>query len=195
MISPLLTADGFRGLSWAMRYLIPALILATPLWADCPALPDRSDELAALFNEAQQAPDEQTGRAVALKMWDIWDDAPDAYAQDLLGEGMSRRASFDFVGANKAFDALVAYCPDYAEGYNQRAFVAFLRQDFPTALDDLDRALARNPLHVAALAGKALTLIGMGRDEDGQDVLRRALQLNPWLSERSLLKDRPEDTF
>lgn len=43
------------------------------------------------------------------------------------------------------------------------------------------------PTHVAALSGKALTLIGMGRDKEAQIVLRAAHALNPWLSERRLL--------
>jgi len=86
----------------------------------------------------------------------------------------------------------VDYCPAYAEGYNQRAFVNFLRQNFAPALEDLDRALALSPRHIAALSGKALTLMGLGRDAEAQDVLRSALELNPWLNERHLLKgDQP----
>jgi tetratricopeptide (TPR) repeat protein len=88
------------------------------------------------------------------------------------------------------FDRLVDYCPDYAEGYNQRAFIHYLRGDYTPALGQLDEALQRQPLHIAALAGKALTLIAMGREAEGQMVLAQALKLNPWLPERGLL--RPE---
>jgi len=105
----------------------------------------------------------------------------------MLDWGMARRAIYDFDAAKEAFDALVAYCPDYAEGYNQRAFVAFLRGDYAAALEDLDEALARNPSHIAALSGKALTLMGLGRMAAAQGVLRDALALNPWLPERRYL--------
>jgi tetratricopeptide (TPR) repeat protein len=104
----------------------------------------------------------------------------------LLDRGMERRASYDFLAAYEALDRLVAYCPDYAEGYNQRAFVSFLRQDFAAALADLDRALALSPDHVAALSGRALTLLGLGRTEEARLALSRALALNPWLPERGL---------
>ena len=93
-----------------------------------------------------------------------------------------------FVGAIDVLDRLVAYCPDYAEGWNQRAFVHFLRQDFEAALTDLDAAIALNPRHVGALSGKALTLIGLGRKAEAELALRAALALNPWLSERHLLE-------
>jgi len=93
----------------------------------------------------------------------------------------------DLRNAVAAFDALIAYCPDYAEGYNQRAFARYLRQDFAPALEDLDAALARSPRHIGALSGKALTLMGLGRDREALATLRAALALNPWLSERALV--------
>jgi tetratricopeptide (TPR) repeat protein len=86
---------------------------------------------------------------------------------------------------------LIDYCPDYAEGYNQRAFVSFLTEDFEGALPDLDRTLELSPTHVGALAGKALTLLALSRQDEGQKVLKQALALNPWLSERALLSEPP----
>ena len=71
----------------------------------------------------------------------------------------------------------------------KRAFALFLKRDFDLALADLDRALERSPMHIAALSGKGLTLIGMGREDEGRAILREALELNPWLPERHLLTD------
>ena len=137
------------------------------------------------------APNEASAQQLSAQLWQEWLSAPDQHAQDLLDEGMQRRGVGDFAGAIVAFDALIAYCPTYAEGYNQRAFASFLRRDFAAALVDLDEALARRPDHIGALSGRALTLFGLERDAEGQDVLRDALELNPWLSERHLLR-QPE---
>ena len=68
---------------------------------------------------------------------------------------------------------MVAYCPHYAEGYNQRAFVNFIARDYARALPDLEAAIERDPTHVAAIAGQALTLFGLGRMKAGRAVLRR----------------------
>ena len=130
-------------------------------------------------------------RVLSNRLWELWATAPDEAAQALLDRGMTARASYDFLSALEAFDRLVEYCPDYAEGYNQRAFVNFLREDFAAALVDLDEALARRPSHVAALSGKALTLMGLGRHDEAQVFLRLAYELNPWIPERGLLQDPP----
>lgn len=153
--------------------------------------PDRSAELRSLIDDARAAPNEMIGRDVSNRMWAIWADAPDEVAQEMLDRGMAARRVSDFMRAIQAFDDLIAYCPGYAEGYNQRAFVRFLTQDYAAAVVDLDLALDRSPRHVAALAGLALSLMGLGQDDRAQVVLRRALDLNPWLPERGLLREPP----
>ncbi|SLN49093.1 lipoprotein NlpI [Roseivivax jejudonensis] len=174
-----------------MRALIACLLIASPAWADCPAPPDHSDDLDALIAEARAAETEAEGQRISNEMWRHWADAPDEAAQALLDRGMAARRVYDLLAAHEAFDRLVAYCPDYAEGYNQRAFIAFLQQDYAAALPDLEAALEINPRHVAALSGKALTLFGLGRTEAARETLRAALALNPWLSERHLLDAAP----
>jgi tetratricopeptide (TPR) repeat protein len=62
-------------------------------------------------------------------------------------------------------------------------------RDFEAALVDLDRALAILPTHIAALSGKGLTLIGLERYDEAQEVLRAAVAMNPWMQERELLVD------
>ena len=119
----------------------------------------------------------------------MWLDAPVSTAQAILDEGMTQRESFDFLGARTTLDGLVAYCPNYAEGYNQRAFASFLQRDYDAALLDLNKALEIMPNHIAALSGKGLTLMGMGRNDEGQEALRGALLLNPWLSEHALIRE------
>jgi tetratricopeptide (TPR) repeat protein len=164
-----------------------SLFIGLPAFADCPAPPDISVEEARLLSEIQGVQTEMEARPVSNALWALWAKAPDEAAQALLDRGMSARSSWNFLDAIDAFDRLVEYCPDYAEGYNQRAFVNFLREDYPAALVDLDLALERHPTHVAALSGKALTLMGLGRHDEAQEVLRDALELNPWLPERGLL--------
>ena len=175
-----------------MRALALILLPCAAL-AECPPVPALPPAHAELMERVRTAPDERTARALSQGLWEFWADAPDARSQRLLDMGMAARARGDFVMASELLDELVAYCPDYAEGWNQRAFVAFLRRDFPAALTDLDMALELSPRHIAALSGKALTLLGMGRDDEGQQVLREALRLNPWLSERRLSTLPPEE--
>lgn len=172
-----------------IRILALSALLSTPAIAACPPAPDITDEADALLTEVQRAKTEGAARDHVAGLWQLWTRAPDADAQALLDTGMRLIREADLVGAVTSFDALIGYCPDYAEGYNQRAFANFLRQDYRTALEDLDAALERSPNHVAAMSGKALTLMGLGRMTDAQIVLREALALNPWLPERRLLEE------
>lgn len=176
-----------------MKHTLLALALtAGPALAQtCPQPPDRSGESDALIARMQEAPSASEGRVLSNQLWAIWATAPDATAQEMLDAGMARRESYDYEGAMVHFDALVSYCPDYAEGYNQRAFFSYLRGEYGLALTDLERALERNPRHVAAMSGMALTLMGLGRIKAAQSVLRDALLLNPWLPERAYLLDPP----
>ncbi len=165
-------------------------MISAPAFAQiCPPVTDHSARIAEIVVELGKARGEGDARVLTQELWDIWTDAPDEIAQAMLDEGMSRRASYDFLGAREAFDRLVEYCPDYAEGYNQRAFANYLSQNFDAALVDLDRALEIVPNHIAALSGKGLTLMGLGRNEEAQAALRAAVEMNPWLQERVLLQE------
>lgn len=171
--------------------LIIAVMAGTAAVADCPAPPDHDVGIARVIEEMRVARSEAEARALSPKLWALWTDAPDEPAQALLDDGMNRQLAYDFLGALEYFDRLVAYCPGYAEGYNQRAFVNFLRQDYAAALPDLDRALELSPTHLGALTGRAMTLMALGRQDEAQQDLRVAVGLNPWLPERQLLLDPP----
>ena len=171
-----------------MRLLLYLALSVAPLWAlACPPVADRDAELTALITRAQNASTESEGRSVSNQMWEIWLDAPDEAAQEMLDLGLERREIYDYAGALEAFQRLVAYCPDYAEGHNQRAFIMYLQGNYAEALVDLDVALAIRPNHVAAQAGRALTLMQLGELARARVQMLAALENNPWLSERALV--------
>jgi Flp pilus assembly protein TadD len=171
-----------------MRALMLFALSALPAAAQtCPAGPDLAAEHAGLIAEMRQAKTPEGAADAMNRMWLLLTGAPDPKAQELLDRGMADRQDEDLDSALSAFDQLVQYCPDYPEGYNQRAFIEFLSADYQSALDDVNRVLAVQPNHVGALSGKALVLMGMGRVDEAQASLRAALALNPWLPERGML--------
>lgn len=172
-----------------MRLSIVFVFLAIPAFAECPAPVDASAELERLFEEARAAPNDQAGSAVSNQMWQVWLRAPDAAAQEVLDRGMSKRDVFDFAGALTDFTRLAEYCPLYAEGFNQRAYVHFLSEDYSRALVDLDKALSLQPRHVAAQSGRALTLLRLERIDEARSQLEQALANNLWLLERFLMSE------
>jgi len=171
-----------------MRSLLILALSASAAWADCPPVADRQAELDALVAEANAAPNEAAGRDASGRMWEIWLDAPNEVAQTLLDEGLVATRVSDFRRAISVYDRLIAYCPDYAEGYNQRAFAYFLSGAFEKAEADLGAALAREPRHVGALTGLGRTLMQLGRADEAQVWFKKAVALNPWVSERHFVK-------
>ena len=177
-------------MSFHMRLAAILLMTAWPAFGQaltCAPPPDRTQETAELFAqlEASRSPGEAS--LLSALIWRIWLTAPDDAAQGLLDRGMAARSQGDYPASVAALGDLIAYCPGYAEGWNQRAFSAFLAQDFAAALTDLDRALTLEPRHLGALTGRAMTHIRLGNDSAAARDLRAALRLNRWLAERALL--------
>jgi len=163
-------------------------VLAFPASArQCAEPPDVTGEKDRLHAELLTSQSEASGRAIGGQLWELWIKAPDATAQELLDRGLERLRVADYERAENLFTDLIEYCPEYAEGWNQRAYSHFLRQQYDESLDDLAETLMREPRHFGALAGRALVFLNMGRTKLGQKALRQALKVNPWLSERHLL--------
>ncbi len=156
--------------------------------ADCPELPGRSQERTELLQQLKSADTYNKGSAAIASMWLFWRAAPDEISQEMLDNGINSIRVADYIAAEDVLMRLVKYCPLYAEGYNQLAFAYFLQGNYEQSLAELGRTLEIEPLHFGALSGKALIYIKQGREDIAQVFLRRAVDVNPWLNERFLLR-------
>ncbi|MSU91523.1 hypothetical protein GE300_18245 [Rhodobacteraceae bacterium 2CG4] len=173
-----------------MRLLISlALIALAQAALACPPPEDRSDERAALHTRLLSARTEAEADRIAGELWRIWLDAPDARAQGLLDLGIAARERQALAESEATLDALIGYCPAYAEGFNQRAFTRYLRGDHAGSLADLEVVLDADPYHFGALSGRALNLMRQGRAGPAQRALRDAVRVHPFLRERQLIVD------
>ena len=171
-----------------MRTLIlfTALVLAPVTAVACPAQ-DLSADKEPLYQKLVETKNEADAASFAGRIWDLYSTAPDARAQDLLDRGVRYLQRGQLDTSEELLSELVQYCPDYAEGWNQRAFARYLAGKLDGALEDLDRTLELEPRHFGALAGRGLTFLQQGRQILGQQAIRDALKVHPWLNERRLL--------
>jgi tetratricopeptide (TPR) repeat protein len=165
--------------------LRPAQSLASP----------RAELGERLFRALAAASTEAEGRAVEDEVWRFWLDlAPDARIRALVDEAMRRREAWDLAGAQELLDEAVSAAPGFAEAWNQRAFVRFLRDDLDGAEADIHAVLALEPRHFGALSGLFHVLMRQGRSEAAIASLERAVKIHPWLKERSMLPPDPDAT-
>jgi Tfp pilus assembly protein PilF len=173
-----------------MRHLFLLLFCfgaSAPL-AECPPLPDRSAERSDLLQTLASAETFNQGRVAVNDMWTFWRRAPDTTAQEMLDGGIGAIRLGDWITAQSVLGDLVAYCPNYAEGYNQLAFAYFLRGQDVEAERLLKKTLELEPQHFGAFSGLGLIYIRTERPALGQIYLRKGVEVNPWLNEKSLLE-------
>lgn len=147
----------------------------------------RAQYRTQLFTALQTAPDEITARQIENQIWQFWLSAQKGIIRQHMSDALAARRSYDYDKALSLLNTITKQAPEYAEGWNQRATVLFLKGKYDASLDDIERVLALEPFHFGALSGRAQILIRQGRFALGQKSLRAAVKINPWLRERSML--------
>ncbi len=164
---------------WAGTVLVVLSCLAAPAQAD-----QKNPKLGPLFAELRNsdlAPSE--ARAIEGQIWTLWQASGSATTDLLLtrADAFLREDAFD--PAIHLLTEIVGLSPEYAEGWNKRATAYYLRNDYNAALRDVERTLRLEPRHFGAWSGLGTILLGLGEDARALEAYRRALQINPHLTD------------
>lgn len=159
----------------------------SPNWVKPPSdLPrqdhgQRNPSLDTLFEALKIAPDDESAKAIENRIWAVWMVSGSDTCNILMGRAKAAADEKDYDLAIKLLDAVVEIKPDYVEGWNRRATVYFMMNDYGHSLADIREVLAREPRHFGALAGLGLILQELGDDAHALEAYRRALAINPHL--------------
>ncbi len=164
------------------------------LRAQTPALPPMVGaseaalkERAALFAELKSAKNEADAREIEQKIWTFWLTFADEQTRQWLEDSRAAQLRFDYDEALFYNRAIVVRTPQFAEGWNQLGYVLFLAGKYDASLVAIEQTLKLEPMHYAALAGRAIILIQQGKNAQAQVALKQALAIDPWLKERRLI--------
>lgn len=161
----------------SLRNAVLALILFVLPTA---ALADQDDpRLGDLFNLLGNASKPGEAALVEQKIWFIWHTAPNAELQGLLETGMEAMNQADFGRALDLFDQITKSAPDYAEGWNKRATVNYILNNYKDSLADIAETLKREPRHFGALSGKGLVHIRSDMLDEALLAFDEALRISP----------------
>jgi tetratricopeptide (TPR) repeat protein len=141
--------------------------------------PDRDALLAELYTHLAEAPDATQSAPIAEAIEGLWQQS----GSDTIGLLMTRSAKAISDKNNELalqfLDAIVELAPDYAEGWNRRAYVEFLQNDYDGAVGDLRRALTLDTNHFKALEGLARILRETGQKKAALQAYKQILKINP----------------
>ena len=148
--------------------------------AKLPRVPaDRTRGLDFLFGALKAAPDEASAKHVEARIWAIWLQTPSDTVSLLMTRAKVAMDAQNSDVALKLLDAVVKLHPDYVEGWNRRATLYYLRNDYAHSLADIEQVLAREPRHFGALAGLGMIMEDLGDDKRALEAFRKALAINP----------------
>ena len=167
----------FRWLSFAL-----VVLLGDPVQARA----DQTDpRLDALFEKLRIAEVFSIAHATEQQIWTIWHEAPDIpEVAEIMERGLQFMREARLGEALIAFDAAVKKAPRFAEAWNKRATIQYLRGEYAQSIADVRKTLALEPRHFGALSGLGLIYLKLDRKAEALAAFEAALKVHPFLPVR-----------
>lgn len=159
---------------------LAALLLVLPMALEVAA--DQDDpRLDTLFAELRSAESTPVVRRLTAEIWALWLAHDSERVMQAMEEARSALGASRLAQAEGHLDRVVQQAPGYAEGWNQRATVRYLRGRYAESAADIRRVLALEPRHFGALEGLGLIYLELGLEGAALSAFERALAVNPHL--------------
>lgn len=170
------------GAEIARSGLEAVLIIVVIALVPAGARADQNDPaLDVLFERLTAVEQRAEGERVTNRIWVLWREIDDPDLAAAMEQGIVAMRSGRHADAERRFSAVIEAEPGYAEAWNKRATVRYMRERYTAAAADIRRALALEPRHFGALAGLGLVYMQLERYRAAIESFERALELNPWL--------------
>src|ERR1700692_2227594 len=134
-----------------------------------------------LFGALKVAPDEASAKHVEARIWALWMQTPSDTTALLMMRAKAAMDAQQMEVALKLLEPVVKLRPDYVEGWNRRATLHYLQNDYAHSLQDIEQVLVREPRHFGALAVLGMIMQERGDEKRALDAFRKALAVNPHL--------------
>jgi tetratricopeptide (TPR) repeat protein len=164
-----------------------ALLLLSSVAAAGQAVPAAAQEKAAqpsldkLFLELKRERNERAAERIAARISAKWAESGSASIDLMMLWSQQAMQAQKFGVALDFLDQVISLQPDFAEGWNRRATVHFMMQNYAKSMADIERTLELEPRHFGALTGMAQIMKSAGLKQLALDAYERALQVYPML--------------
>lgn len=160
----------------------------------CAALAETHREghevIDSLLRRLKSAEDPESAAILEEAILQAWIESGSETVDLLMSRTMTAMRERNLPHALDLLNAIVELAPDYAEGWNKRATVLYLLDDYSRSLQDVHCTLKLEPRHFGALSGLGMILMDIGNKASALEAFRRALEVNPFLSSAKRAADR-----
>jgi tetratricopeptide (TPR) repeat protein len=189
--------------SLAIPAIVAAVLISMPaaLLAQAPeppaspapesAAPAQTD-LDSLFSELKSAPSAEAAKAAEAAILRRFLISGSDTVDLLMTWAIDSMNKEDYPLALDILDNIVMMKPDYAEGWNKRATVYYLADEYGKSLADIRRVLSLQPKHFGALSGLGMIMRELGEKEKAKMAFREALAIDPYLDNVKKVLDELE---
>ena len=119
------------------------------------------------FLEALKGDDPTLAATAEAMLWRTWCRSGNSEADRIFRAGVDAMQQGKLEEAAAEFTRVIDIVPDFAEGWNKRATVRFMRKNFAGSIADCQETLARNPNHFGASSGQGLCHMSLGEYRRG----------------------------
>ncbi|MFO1349932.1 MAG: hypothetical protein U1F68_04315 [Gammaproteobacteria bacterium] len=160
------------------RILIYLLVILS--WSGFNAFADQKDaRLDELFARLKASRDMVESRALETQIWEIWSDSGRLDVNEMMKRGVDAMIGRRLDEALVIFNQIVQILPNFAEGWNKRATVFYLKNDYADSVKDVQRTLSLEPRHFGAISGMGLIFMETGDDVGAVKAFEDVLKLYP----------------
>ncbi|KAB2863198.1 MAG: hypothetical protein F9K43_19245 [Bauldia sp.] len=159
--------------------------VAAPGTVPAEAAPEesRAVRIDRLIETLRATKDERAGRDAERALLELWLASGSDTVDLLMSWSLKAMENKNYALALDFLDRITIMKPDYAEGWNKRATVHFLLDDYGRSLADIARVLELEPRHFGALSGLALVFRGLEQNQRAIAAYRQALAIDPYLDD------------
>ena len=151
---------------------------------------EQKNKLNKLFDQLEKVDNSKTATLIEKEIWSLWHEHPNnvKLTEKLeFGRELMQFGSYDY--ALKVFDNIIKTDPDWSEGWNKRATVFFLMNQYTKSLNDIEKVLNIESRHFGALSGQARIYIKLQEYEMAIKSLEKALNFYPSFKSGDLIPE------
>ena len=139
------------------------------------------ERLDRLFSELKRERNEQAASRIADAIRTEWQRSGSATIDLLMQRAAVAMQARKYDAALDFLDEVTVLAPAFAEGWNRRATVHYLRRDYGRSMTDIERTLRLEPRHFGALSGMAAIFKAYDNKQAALNAFERVLDIYPML--------------